>query len=75
MRSSMQKALDQMNLYWENKVASFFAVKGVVVPTGCERLPRRTLLYGAGQAYPKLIHFNKLPKGRHFAAREQPKLF
>jgi pimeloyl-ACP methyl ester carboxylesterase len=23
----------------------------------------------------KLIHFNKLPKGGHFAAWEQPKLF
>ena len=29
----------------------------------------------AEQAYPKLIHFNKLPKGGHFAAWEQPKLF
>jgi pimeloyl-ACP methyl ester carboxylesterase len=26
------------------------------------------------QAYPKLIHFNKLPKGGHFAAFEQPQL-
>jgi pimeloyl-ACP methyl ester carboxylesterase len=24
-------------------------------------------------AYPNLIHFNKLPKGGHFAAWEQPK--
>jgi len=27
------------------------------------------------KAYPKLIHYNKLPKGGHFAAWEQPKLF
>jgi pimeloyl-ACP methyl ester carboxylesterase len=27
----------------------------------------------AERAYPKLIHFNKLPKGGHFAAWEQPK--
>lgn len=27
------------------------------------------------KAYPKLIHFNRLPKGGHFAAWEQPKLF
>jgi pimeloyl-ACP methyl ester carboxylesterase len=27
------------------------------------------------RAYPKLIHCNKLRKGGHFAAREQPKLF
>ena len=24
---------------------------------------------------PKLIHYNKLPKGTHFAAWEQPELF
>ncbi len=29
----------------------------------------------AERAYPKLIHYNKLPKGGHFAAWEQPKLF
>jgi pimeloyl-ACP methyl ester carboxylesterase len=27
------------------------------------------------KAYPKLIHYNKLPKGGHFAAWEQPELF
>jgi pimeloyl-ACP methyl ester carboxylesterase len=26
----------------------------------------------AEKAYPKLIHYNKLPKGGHFAAWEQP---
>ena len=29
----------------------------------------------AEQAYPKLIHYNKLDKGGHFAAWEQPELF
>ena len=29
----------------------------------------------AERAYPKLIHYNKLPKGGHFAAWEQPDLF
>jgi pimeloyl-ACP methyl ester carboxylesterase len=28
----------------------------------------------AAKAYPKLIHYNKLPKGGHFAAWEQPQL-
>jgi pimeloyl-ACP methyl ester carboxylesterase len=65
-------------LYWENKGASFFAVKGVVVPTAVSVFPDE--LYPAPrswaeQAYPKLIHFNKLPKGGHFAAWEQAKLF
>ena len=27
------------------------------------------------RAYPKLIHYNKLDKGGHFAAWEQPELF
>ena len=29
----------------------------------------------AERAFPKLIHYNKLEKGGHFAAWEQPKLF
>jgi len=71
-------ALSGARLYWENKGASFFAVKGVVVPTAVSVFPDE--LYPAPrswaeQAYPKLIHFNKLPKGGHFAAWEQPKLF
>jgi pimeloyl-ACP methyl ester carboxylesterase len=34
-------------------------------------------LRGVGQSgrIPKLIHYNKLDKGGHFAAWEQPKLF
>jgi hypothetical protein len=27
------------------------------------------------KTYPKLIHYNRLPKGRHFAAWEQPEFF
>ena len=30
---------------------------------------------GRSRAYPKLIHYNKLDKGGHFAAWEQPELF
>ena len=64
-------------LYWENKGASFFAVKGVTVPTAVSVFPDE--LYPAPRswaerAYPKLIHFNKVDKGGHFAAWEQPKL-
>jgi hypothetical protein len=29
----------------------------------------------AEKAYPKLIHYNKLPKGGHFAAWEQPAFY
>jgi pimeloyl-ACP methyl ester carboxylesterase len=29
----------------------------------------------AEKAYPNLIHYNRLPKGGHFAAWEQPEAF
>jgi pimeloyl-ACP methyl ester carboxylesterase len=63
-------------LYWENK-DSFFAVKGVSVPAAVSVFPEE--LYEAPRswaerAYPKLIHYNRLPKGGHFAAWEQPEL-
>jgi pimeloyl-ACP methyl ester carboxylesterase len=62
-------------LYWENK-DSFFAVKGVTVPTAVSVYPEE--LYEAPRgwterAYPNLIHYNRLSEGGHFAAWEQPK--
>lgn len=71
-------ALSGARLYWENKGAPFFAVRGVTVPTAVSVFPDE--LYPAPRswterAYPKLIHYNKLPKGGHFAAWEQPQLF
>jgi pimeloyl-ACP methyl ester carboxylesterase len=70
-------ALSGGRLYWENKLVSFFAVKGVTVPTAVSVFPDE--LYPAPRswaerAYPKLIHYNKLDKGGHFAAWEQPQL-
>ncbi len=64
-------------LYWENKLA-FFGVKGVKIPVAVSVFPDE--LYPAPRswaekAYPQLIHYNRLPKGGHFAAWEQPKLF
>jgi pimeloyl-ACP methyl ester carboxylesterase len=64
-------------LYWESKLP-FFAPKGVAVPTAVSVFPDE--LYAAPKswvekAYPKLVHYNQLPKGGHFAAWEQPKLF
>jgi pimeloyl-ACP methyl ester carboxylesterase len=64
-------------LYWENKLP-FFDVKGVSVPVAVSVFPDE--LYQvprswAEQAYPNLIHYNKLDKGGHFAAWEQPQLF
>ncbi|HKZ07409.1 MAG TPA: epoxide hydrolase [Methylomirabilota bacterium] len=62
-------------LYWEYK-GGFFRPKGVKIPVAASAFPDD--LYQAPRswaerAYPKLIHFNRLPKGGHFAAWEQPK--
>ena len=70
-------AVSSARLYWESKLA-FFAPKGVAVPTAVSAFPDE--LYQAPRswtekAYPKLIHYNRLPKGGHFAAWEQPELF
>jgi pimeloyl-ACP methyl ester carboxylesterase len=70
-------AISGARLYWENKFA-FFGVKGVSIPVAVSVFPDE--LYPAPRswcerAYPKLIHYNKLDKGGHFAAWEQPKLF
>ena len=67
-------------LYWEafeNKV-TFFGVKGVSVPAAVSAFPDelyQTPRSWAERAYPKLIYYNKLDKGGHFAALEQPQLF
>jgi pimeloyl-ACP methyl ester carboxylesterase len=79
--------LDNITLYWltntgvssgrlyrENKFG-FFDPKGVSIPVAVSVYPDE--LYEvprswAEQAYPKLIHYNKLDKGGHFAAWEQP---
>jgi pimeloyl-ACP methyl ester carboxylesterase len=64
-------------LYWENKLG-FFNQKGVKIPVAVTVFPDE--LYPAPrswteQAYPKLIHYNKVEHGGHFAAWEQPKIF
>jgi pimeloyl-ACP methyl ester carboxylesterase len=70
-------AISSARLYWENKFG-FFGVKGVSIPVAVSAFPDE--LYQAPRswaerAYPKLIHYNKLDKGGHFAAWEQPELF
>jgi len=64
-------------LYWENKLA-FFDVKNVTIPVAVSVFPDE--IYAAPRswterAFPKLIHYNKLAKGGHFAAWEQPAAF
>jgi pimeloyl-ACP methyl ester carboxylesterase len=64
-------------LYWENTVG-FFDVKGVSIPAAVStfaheiyKVPRSW----AERAYPKLIYFNELDRGCHFAAWQEPALF
>jgi pimeloyl-ACP methyl ester carboxylesterase len=64
-------------LYWEYK-GGFFNAKGVKIPVAVSVFPGEQ--YEAPRswterAYPKLIYYNKLDKGGHFAAWEQPQLF
>ena len=69
-------ALSGARLYWEYWGKGYFNAKGVSVPAAVSVFPDE--LYPAPRswtekAYPKLIHYNRLPKGGHFAAFEQPK--
>ena len=64
-------------LYWEFKLA-FFTPKNVRIPVAVSVFPdelHQAPRSWAEKAYPKLIHYNRLPKGGHFAAWEQPQLF
>jgi pimeloyl-ACP methyl ester carboxylesterase len=70
-------AVSSARLYWENKLA-FFDVKGITIPVAVSVFPDE--IYAAPRswaegAFPKLIHYNKLDRGGHFAAWEQPALF
>jgi pimeloyl-ACP methyl ester carboxylesterase len=63
-------------LYWENKLP-FFAPVGIAIPVAVSVFPAE--IYRAPRtwverAYPKLIHYNQVDKGGHFAAWEQPQL-
>jgi pimeloyl-ACP methyl ester carboxylesterase len=70
-------AVSSARLYWESKL-NFFAPKGVAIPVAVSVFPDE--IYAAPKswaekAYPKLIYYNRLPRGGHFAAWEQPELF
>jgi pimeloyl-ACP methyl ester carboxylesterase len=75
-------AISSARLYWDttqvSNGAGFFDVRGVKIPVGVSAFPDE--IYAAPRswaerAYRKLIHYNKLDKGGHFAAWEQPKAF
>jgi pimeloyl-ACP methyl ester carboxylesterase len=74
-------AISSARLYWNNGLTAksgFFDTKNVQIPVAVSVFPDE--IYAAPRtwaerAYPKLIHYNKLPKGAHFAAWEQPETF
>ena len=75
-------AISSARLYWDTTQIStgggFFDVRGVKIPVAVSAFPDE--IYAAPRswaerAYPKLIYYNKLDKGGHFAAWEQPELF
>ncbi|PSJ61676.1 multidrug MFS transporter [Mesorhizobium soli] len=74
-------AVSSARLYWDNAhhpTGGFFDIRGIAIPVAVTAFPDE--IYTAPQswaekAYPKLIHYNKAPKGGHFAAWEQPEFF
>jgi pimeloyl-ACP methyl ester carboxylesterase len=75
-------AISSARLYWDTAQTStgggFFDVRGVKIPVAVSVFPDE--IYAAPRswtekAYTRLIHFNRLPKGGHFAAWEQPQAF
>jgi pimeloyl-ACP methyl ester carboxylesterase len=69
--------ISSARLYWESKL-DFFDVKNVSVPVAVSVFPDEidaAPRSWAERAYPNLVHYNKLDKGGHFAAWEQPEIF
>jgi pimeloyl-ACP methyl ester carboxylesterase len=70
-------AISSARVYWENKIP-FFDAANVAVPVAVSVFPDEIYcapLSWAKRAYPHLIHYNKVEKGGHFAAWEQPQIF
>jgi pimeloyl-ACP methyl ester carboxylesterase len=75
-------AISSARLYWDTAhnlpPGGFFDVRGITIPVAVSAFAEE--IYQAPKswaekAYPKLIHYGRFPKGTHFAAWEQPKLF
>jgi pimeloyl-ACP methyl ester carboxylesterase len=64
-------------LYWESKT-NLYNAANISVPTAVSVFPGENYQAPrswAERAYHQLIHYNRLDKGGHFAAWEQPKIF
>jgi pimeloyl-ACP methyl ester carboxylesterase len=70
-------AISSARLYWENTF-DFFGVKGVTIPAAVSVFPKeiyKAPRSWAERAYAKLIYFNEVDAGCHFAAWQEPALF
>ena len=70
-------AASSARIYWEDSAHKTKA-GGVSLPAAVSRFPREIIPVPrswAERAYPNLVYFNRLEKGGHFGAWEQPKLF
>jgi pimeloyl-ACP methyl ester carboxylesterase len=75
-------AISSARLYWDTTnnlpAGGFFDVRGVQLPVAVSAFPEEIYTAPrswAERAYPNLIYYNKLSRGTHFAAWEQPDLF
>jgi pimeloyl-ACP methyl ester carboxylesterase len=70
-------AISSARLYWENKVGLYNAAN-ISVPAALSVFPGENYeapRSWAERAYHKLIYYNTVDKGGHYAAWEQPQLF
>jgi len=74
-------AVSSARSYWDYSATAkkgFFDAKGVTIPVAVSAFPDEIYTAPpswAEQAYPKLIYYNRVSKGGHFAAWEQPQLY
>jgi pimeloyl-ACP methyl ester carboxylesterase len=75
-------AVSSARLYWDTRQlpggGGFFDARNVQIPVAVTVFPDE--IYAAPKswaekAYPKLLYYNKVEKGTHFAAWEQPEVF
>jgi len=69
-------AASSARLYWESFRTP--PMEPISIPVGCSIFPKeifRTSRRWAEKRFSKLVHFNELAKGGHFAAFEQPETF
>jgi len=69
-------AASSARLYWES--FNKFSYEPVRIPVGCSVFPKdvvRAPRSWAEKHYPNLVYWNRLDRGGHFAAFEQPDLF